>query len=74
MPVNMGAVRGARRNLGTLVSTLDKRTSKCGACGLTKYENRYEQQMSVEVEAMIRKLDRWLADNAAKNPNKKENA
>lgn len=60
MPVNMKALRDARSCLVEADSGLDDRTSICKCCGLTKYENRDEQQMRVEISAMLRKLDKWI--------------
>jgi hypothetical protein len=55
-------MRTARTCLVEADAQLDDRTSKCSCCGLTKYENRKEQQMRIEISAMLRKLDRWIED------------
>lgn len=53
-------LRGARAGLAAFFRTLDRTSKLCTCCGLTVNVNHAEHRAADEVEAWLRRIDRWL--------------
>jgi hypothetical protein len=56
-------LRTAARHLDYVLASLDRTVGNCDACGHYTYANRDHYQMGLEIEAMIRKCERFAASS-----------
>lgn len=61
-PAAEAALVAARRSLAAFRSGLDMTSEPCECCGRHVHRSHAEFVVGDEVEAWIRKIDRWLAE------------
>lgn len=42
-----------------VVAGLERETTICECCGATRWKNRNHYQMGIELDAVVKKLERW---------------